>query len=356
MFKSLRIRNYRVFKDLEISGLHRINLIAGKNNSGKTSLLEAIFLLSSGGNPQLAINSNVIRGDPGAAATMEAIETDWKYLFHNLGFTLPIEIKGHHSKVGQMYSSLSRERTAFTHLPITSVGLPTTSTGRTSLADIDDGSAIVFRYADRDHPCAARSIRVTLNGLEADQSSPVVPFNVRIVLSRSGNEIDEAKLLGELRTRKKGGLLLRSLRTVEPRLESIEDSVASGVPAIWGDIGLTEMVPLRVMGEGMTRLARIVLCISSAPGGIVLVDEIENGFHHSVQAKVWQTIAAAAEDFDTQIFATTHSYECFENAVKGLGSEGFRLFRLEAKNGLNQAVSYDPELMDAAIRHYMEVR
>ena len=349
MLKSLRIRNYRVFKDLKVDGLHRINLIAGKNNSGKTSFLEAIFLLSSGGNPQLAINSNVIRGDPGAAATMEAIETDWKYLFHNLCSNVPIEIEGDHSKVGQMCSSISRERVKLTHLPIT-------STGRTSLADIDDGSAIVFRYADRDHPCSAHSIRVTPNGLEAEQPSPVVPFNVRIVLSRSGNEIDEARFLGNLRTRKKGDVLLRSLRAVEPRLEGIEDSIASGVPAIWGDIGLAEMVPLRVMGEGLTRLARIVLCISSAPGGIVLVDEIENGFHHSVQAKVWQAIAAAAEDFDTQIFATTHSYECFENAVKGLESEGFRLFRLEAKNGSNRAVSYDPELMDAAIRHYMEVR
>ena len=53
MLESLRVKNYRVFKDLKIDGLHRINLIAGKNNSGKTSLLEAMFLLSGGGNPQM---------------------------------------------------------------------------------------------------------------------------------------------------------------------------------------------------------------------------------------------------------------------------------------------------------------
>ena len=349
MLKSLRIRNYRVFKDLKVDGLHRINLIAGKNNSGKTSFLEAIFLLSSGGNPQLAINSNVIRGDPGAAATMEAIETDWKYLFHNLGIALPIEIEGHHSEVGQMRSSISLERAKLTHLPIT-------STGRTSLADIDDGRAIVFRYSDPDHPCAARSIRVTPNGLEAEQSSPVVPFNVRIVLSHSGNEIDEARLLGNLRTRKKGDLLLRSLRAVEPRLESVEDSIASGVPAIWGDAGLTELVPLRVMGEGITRLARIVLCISSAPGGIVLVDEIENGFHHSVMAKVWKAIALAAEEFDAQVFATTHSFECIETAHEGLGLEGFRLYRLSNRGGTNRAVRYKPDEVELAIRRGLEVR
>ena len=53
MLKSLRIRNYRVFKDLKVDGLQRINLIAGKNSSGKTSLLEAVFLLAQGRLPQL---------------------------------------------------------------------------------------------------------------------------------------------------------------------------------------------------------------------------------------------------------------------------------------------------------------
>ena len=55
MLNSIQIRNYRILSELDVDGLSRINLIAGRNNSGKTSLLEAIFLLSSGaGNPQFA--------------------------------------------------------------------------------------------------------------------------------------------------------------------------------------------------------------------------------------------------------------------------------------------------------------
>ena len=52
MFKNLRIRNFRAFGDLEIPCLGRVNLVTGKNNSGKTSLLEALFLLCGAGNPQ----------------------------------------------------------------------------------------------------------------------------------------------------------------------------------------------------------------------------------------------------------------------------------------------------------------
>ena len=48
MLEELSIRNYRIFRELKIDQLRRINLIAGSNNSGKTSLLEAIFLLASG--------------------------------------------------------------------------------------------------------------------------------------------------------------------------------------------------------------------------------------------------------------------------------------------------------------------
>ena len=61
MLERLHIRNYRLFNDLKIDQLSRINLIAGKNNSGKTSLLEALYLLAGGGNAQLAVNANIVR-------------------------------------------------------------------------------------------------------------------------------------------------------------------------------------------------------------------------------------------------------------------------------------------------------
>ena len=53
MLDRLRIRNYRVFGNLEVTRLSRVNVVAGGNNAGKTSLLEALFLLSGGGNPHL---------------------------------------------------------------------------------------------------------------------------------------------------------------------------------------------------------------------------------------------------------------------------------------------------------------
>ena len=61
MLEQLRVRRFRGFEDLEVDRLRRINLIAGRNDTGKSTLLEAIFLLGSAANPQQAVNSHVVR-------------------------------------------------------------------------------------------------------------------------------------------------------------------------------------------------------------------------------------------------------------------------------------------------------
>ncbi len=169
---------------------------------------------------------------------------------------------------------------------------------------------------------------------------------------------DEAsRLLGHLRKQKQGHFLLDALRIVEPRLESIEDNSSSGTPMIWGDIGLPELVPLAMMGEGMMRVARLILAISAAPNGVVLIDEIETGLHHSVLTDVWKAIDATARRFGTQVIATTHSFECIEAAGEALiGTGGLALHRLEVTDSGNRCITYGKKNIAFAIRHNFEVR
>ncbi len=150
--------------------------------------------------------------------------------------------------------------------------------------------------------------------------------------------------------------MLDALATVETRLKSVEDNTASGSPMIWGDIGLPELVPLPLMGEGMTRIARIILAISATPDGVVLIDEIENGLHHAALGKVWQSIETAAIRFNTQVIASTHSFECVEAAYRSLDNSSFLVHRLEEVDDLIRCVSYEPEEIEAAVSHSLEVR
>ena len=160
---------------------------------------------------------------------------------------------------------------------------------------------------------------------------------------------------GELRRQKRGSLLAEALRIMEPRLTSVEENSAVGVPLIWGDVGHRELVPLHIIGEGMTRIARLILAISAAPDGIVLVDEFENGIHHSVLAKVWQAVSTAAIENNTQIVASTHSFECLEAAHNVLKGDDFIVHRLERAEEEIRSVSYGPAELTATVSHGLEV-
>ena len=355
MFQSIRVRNFRALRDLEIGPLSRINLIGGLNNSGKTSLLEAIFLLSGGVNPQLAVNTNVLRGlDPGIGSPivgmLPAVERElWKEFFSDLDMNRPIEITGNYATLGRLDLRIVSERPITTNISLE-------GTSEVLVTNLPEERALTFQYSGPQDVRVESHIRVKGQGIEISQPVTDVPFKATILTSRIGNIQEDAVRLGVLRKQKRGGLLLKALQVVEPNLQSIEDSSASGSPMIWGDIGLTELIPLPVMGEGMTRMARLVLAISSAQSGVVLVDEIENGLHHTVLPKVWEAVDAAAKHFNTQVFATTHSGECIRAAHESLGPEDFRYHRLRVVDSGNRSVTYEFEAITAAARHGFEVR
>lgn len=97
MFTSVAVRNFRGLGSLDVGDLAPINLFTGLNNAGKTSLLEAFFLLSGGGNPELATNVNVVRGLAGGGVTAL-----WNELFTNLDVGKTIEIAADHQSLGQL--------------------------------------------------------------------------------------------------------------------------------------------------------------------------------------------------------------------------------------------------------------
>jgi AAA15 family ATPase/GTPase len=114
-----------------------------------------------------------------------------------------------------------------------------------------------------------------------------------------------------------------------------------------------------MMGDGITRFASILLAIASSRDGVVLVDEIETGLHYSVVGRAWQAVSDAARRYNTQVFATTHSFEFMQAAYRAFANHGespFRLHRLEqTKDGI-KAINYDQETLAAAMEAEFEVR
>ena len=347
MLKRMKIQNFRGFNELIIDDLTGINLIAGKNNAGKTSLLEAVFLLGGAGNAQLALNSNIIRSTDGSG--IQEGDPLWKHLFFELDLSTSIEIEGEDITKNRMKLEVTSDREENTEIPYD-------RSEEISVLDNYNEHSLSFQFTSPDKKSTISQITRKSSGIEVKQPNVTIPFPMIILLSRVRNSREDATRLGNLRRRKQGDLLLKALQVIEPRLRSIEDNSSSGVPMIWGDVGLSELVPLSVMGEGMSHIARLVLAIASAPSGVVLIDEFENGLHHTILRDVWRVVDEAAVQFETQIFATTHSRECVVAAQNSLEQERFRLLRLESLDNSTRCVTYDPESIEAAVRHGLEVR
>ena len=154
--------------------------------------------------------------------------------------------------------------------------------------------------------------------------------------------------------------VLETLRLLEPRLQRLTLLVVDREPIINGDIGMSQLVPLPLMGEGLGRLLSIILAIANAKGGTILIDEIEKGLHYSVLTDVWKAITDAARRAEAQVFATTHSQECIRAAHKAFETSekyDFRYHRLErVKDKIFRAVTYDRETLATSDEMNLEMR
>ena len=169
----------------------------------------------------------------------------------------------------------------------------------------------------------------------------------------------QAQRFSDLEVAGQQEVLLESLRIIEPRLVKLSLNVSGGLTLIHAQRASGPLMPLVYFGEGMVRIASMVLEIASARGGVVLVDEIENGIHHSILQDLWKVIAETTQKFGAQVVATTHSWECIlaaHRAFAGSPEYDFRLHRLDRVDDAVRAVTYDKDSIEGAIKARLEVR
>ena len=118
-------------------------------------------------------------------------------------------------------------------------------------------------------------------------------------------------------------------------------------------------VPLKSLGDGATRIFGVALALANCRDGILLLDEVENGIHHSLQTDFWNMVLRAASTCNTQVLATTHSKDCINGfawaTLKCPDIDG-NLIRLERENGEIRAVEYSKEELETAAEQDIEVR
>lgn len=358
MYKQITIEHLRGIQHLHIADFRQINLFVGKNNCGKTTILEAIFLLSGPTNANLPLSINQFRNFP------IINEHTWRLIFNkfdtNINISLSGEIEKNKEKRHLIIKPKTKEATTSAKPIATTTILDTKGSYSEDSSEID-GLVLEYSFSEakQDTPKKITTwVEVVENRIQITPPKNYKEHLKSIYSNQRTMPIEVSDSFHNIQIAKRTERVLKVLRRIEPSIESISLGL-DGV--VYCDIGFDKLIPINVMGDGMFRLLSIILTITRAENGVALVDEIENGFHYSSQGILWDAILALAKEFNVQIFATTHSIECvkaFSHSFKKVPdhNDDIRLFRIERDNKDFRAVGYNYNELEAAIESEWEVR
>jgi len=361
MYSSFIARNFRCFRELEIDNFGRINLITGKNNVGKSALLEALFLHCGAYNPFLALRLNSFRGVEKAKVDFaEQGEAPWDSLFNDFDTSRFIELVGDFKRLNGRILWLKAIKNPGDLANIYPLIYRHSTEATTSATSPEAVKVLELEFKQGKKHGSFYLILEPDGTIRPQPLAPPPSFPAFYQPSRMRVSVqEEGERFGNLEKQGLTNILVDALRIIEPRLKRLVMIYETNQPVLYGDIGKKVLIRTSLMGEGMTRLISLVLLLANAKNGVVLIDEIENGLHHSVMQRVWQALTEVARKFNAQVFATTHSHECIiaaYEAFKNNKPNDFRLHRLEMSNEDIKAITYSPATMKAAIEADLELR
>lgn len=381
MLKTLELHQYRGFKSFSLSGLKRVNLLVGKNNCGKTSILEALEFLISKGNPSVLVRPASRRGetnfvDEQAQPYSRDNFSDISHLFF-----------GRRLEPGVNFSISSNEGAKQLSVELLHYPEDVEDEDGLGYSGPDDGQQRFPLFEDESDQMPAVWLRISGN---VPDGLPNFPVTENGSLSMAGlrrlqrSRFDNVSGISPTRLLTPESLRPSSMRDMWDRVlsEGREAEVIEAMKLLQDDIvsihfltssvyrntpggvlvGLREngrRIPLGSFGDGIRRLLALSLSLVRTAGGFLLIDEIDTGLHFSVMEEMWKLVVNTAKRSNIQVFATTHSYDCiqgFASLLKSCPDFISEVSIQKIDSSLDRAVSLDANQIKVAVQQDIEVR
>jgi ABC-type lipoprotein export system ATPase subunit len=347
MINRLELRNFRCFKKLDIS-LKQFNVVVGESASGKTALMEALFLLG-GGSPEIYFRLRNWRGFSrtlSLSGTRENYQSLFRDMFYNFDQDSGAILESQDSSAGSRKLEISYgdskeygldfqgpDPHAFTLSPLNFKWIIQGRVYNTSLF-IKEGKFSIEGSA----PVAALAYYNSVNTTSLENSSAFSSLSRRF---RSTSFVEV-------------------IATIYPQVKDVTLELFGGDPTLCVATTLNERLPIGDLSGGVSKFVSIALGILANPGGTVVVDEIESGFYYKDMPAVWAALVKLCIDEKVQLVVSTHSYEFLKAAApilavediakdsqlmrSEMNADGERVFKKVNARSLESATSLDFEV------------
>ena len=364
MIKKITIENFRCFDKLRVLGFERVNLISGKNNAGKTALLEAIFL-NSAPRPDTVYLLRQIRRELLSFAKAMPERTWINFFFQqNKKNSIFIESTIDNSESKRVEIFVDESLKFFLD----------DSYQDNEDQDGEEIEKLISLFSSNESSSSVIHLKTSINDKESFETHIVsnskgliardikipdttaisfIPSFLRLSSRDLTTEFDKARL------NDRDDYVLNALKSIDDSISKVE-TFSVGEPNIYLKRQGNPRLPLSLFGDAINRVADMILKLVNNENSILLIDEIENGIHHSNQVDFWKVLYKLANELNVQIFTTTHSLEMTQAFIKaGLEYQNsaahFELVR-QAKTGKIIAIKRDLDTLDYGISHNEEVR
>jgi len=351
MIDHVIVENFRCFPHLDVKDLKRINVLVGKNSSGKSAFLESLFLSSSSTAANMVFNLRAIRrigGTLQVPADSLAYSGLWEDIFWEFDTNLKVNIsvrgsQGDQRSLSVSLSSSVQQELSFGKEVKNSLGLP----------------QAVFNWKRGGGQQITTKPQITTTGLQLGNVK-VDHFPMIWFTPGSGDSAEEtARRYSALSRKNQVGPVVDAIRAEFNFVEDLSIEFLAGIPMIFAALkGQSRKVPIGLVSDGIARLLAIFVGIAYYEKGAVLIDQIEDGIYYERFPSIWKSLHKFADKYQTQIFVSTHSKECIDSlagAVKE-NEDSFRLLRASRADRGCTIESIPGSFLSAALEQDFEVR